>query len=126
MGKRWFLVLPILLAACSGGVNLKSVDYYHLFNDSNSKVWLVNKVIVDNAVISPSYKYDKDIFVFHENRNCDYIALKDITRKNPKKGDYVLDSEDRNIKIEFDNNQIWDLDLIYLTEDSILMEPTEQ
>jgi len=103
---------------------MKSVDYHHLFNDSNSKVWLVNKLIVDNAIISPSHRYDKDIFIFYDNRNCDYVALKDLTREAPRKGDYMLNSEDMHLKIEFNDNQVWDLDLIYLTEDSILMEPT--
>ena len=105
---------------------MKSVDYDSLFNDSNSKVWLVSKQVVDNANIAPIDLYDKELMVFHITGIVDCIALKDITRKKPKKGQYFLDSQKRTMKIEFEHDTLWDLDLRYITEDSILMEPTKK
>jgi hypothetical protein len=123
--RKLIYTIPLIAFSCSTGITLDSVDYGSLFDDSNSKVWLVSKQIVDNADISPIQTYDKDIMVFHKGGVVDYIALKDITRKKPRKGQYVLDSQNRTMKIEFENGRIWDLDLSYITEDSILMEPTK-
>jgi hypothetical protein len=123
--RKLIYILPLIAFSCTTGISLVSVDYGSLFNDSNSKVWLVNKHVVDNANITPIKLYDKEIMIFHNNGVVDCIALKDITRKKTRKGQYVLDSENRTMKIEFKNDQIWDLDLSYITEDSILMEPTK-
>lgn len=123
--KKVVVYLGLLISSCTAGVNLESVDYDHLFNDSNSKVWLVNKVMVENAVISPSNDQDKDVMIFYNSWNLDYLAMKDITRKAPRKADYFLDSDARTMRIEFADKQVWDLDLIYLTEDSILLEPRD-
>lgn len=121
--RRTLLLFPICLFSCSTGITLESVDYNTLFHDSNSKVWLVNKVIIDNANIAPFNKNDKDIMVFHDSGYCDYIALKDVTRKRPRKGYYFLNSKDRTMSIEFDDDKSWELELSYLTEDSVLMQP---
>ena len=123
--RKLMYTLPFIAFSCSTGISLDSVDYGSLFDDSNSKVWLVNKHMVDNANITPVNFYDKEIMIFHKSGVVDCIALKEITRKKPRKGQYVLDSRNRTMKIEFEDDQIWDLDLSYITEDSILMEPTK-
>lgn len=124
--RRIYLIFPLIFVGCTTGISMESVDYNSLFNDSNSKVWLVNKVIIGNADISPVKNMDKDIMVFHVNGNCDYIALKDVTRKSPRKGYYYLNSNERTMIIDYKNGESWDLKLSYLTEDSILMEPTRK
>lgn len=118
-------ILFLGLMACTTGVSMRPVRYTELFNDYNSKVWIINKMMVDGAVVSPSDTYDKHIFVFHYNQKVDYIALRDITRKPPRKGNFYVDSDKKIMSIEFDDNdENWTFDLIYLTEDSILMQPT--
>jgi len=102
---------------------MKSVDYSTLFNDGNSKVWLVNKVVMGNAVVSPFKNYDKDLMIFHKGGRCDFIAMKDITRKSPQKADYFLNSRKHKISIEFAEFEM-EFHLAYITEDSILMNPT--
>jgi hypothetical protein len=124
--RKIFIAIPILLFSCTSGINLKSVDLTDLFCDSNSKVWIVNKLIVGNSVISPFEDKDKDVMVFYLNRNCDYVALKDLGRKEPSKGYYLLDSELKTMTVEFKPDSIWDLTLSYITEDSILMKPTKE
>ena len=120
------LILIISLFSCTTGVTLRPVRYSALFNDYNSKVWIINKMIIDGVVVSPSETYDKHIMVFHYNQqHLDYIALRDITRKPPRKGYYFVDSDKKKLTIEFnDNDENWIFDLVYLTEDSILMQST--
>ena len=91
--RRLFYALPMIAFSCSTGISLDSVDYKSLFDDSNSKAWLVNKQVVDNADITPIHFYDKEIMVFHKSGVVDCIALKDITRKVPRKGKFTLDSQ---------------------------------
>lgn len=109
--------------SCTAGVNLHSVDYETLFNDDNTKVWLVNKVYLKNAVISPSKNSDKNLMIFYKGGDCDFIPMKDITRKSPQRAKYYLNSRKKKISIEFDDYTM-DYTLPYLTEDSILMKPT--
>ncbi len=120
--KRFWYILPIILTACTNGVELDRVDYTTLFTDSNSKVWLVNKVIVDNANIAPLEVFDKDIFIFHHNGHCDYIPMKDLTRKPVQKGYFDLDSKTNSMTIDFKQGEIWRLDLPYIEEDSVLLQ----
>ncbi len=122
--KLWTIGFGFLLASCTLGTSMESVNYDHLFHDSNSKVWVVNKLMVDNAVISPNALYDKHLIIFYRNRNCDYIPFRDLTREAPRKGDFFVDSDKRTLDIKFyDNREEWKLDFVYLTEDSILLSP---
>lgn len=118
--------IALLLTSCTTGVSLKSVNYDHLFHDSNSKVWLVNKVLINNAVISPGRDIDKHLLIFYRSGHIYYIPFRDLTRKEGRRGYYTLDSENRRITLEFSEHEQWKFDLAYLTEDSILMIPTPQ
>ena len=111
------------MVSCTAGVSLNSVDYETLFNDDNTKVWLVNKVYLKNAVISPSKNYEKNLMIFYKGGDCDFIPMKDITRKPPQRAKYILNSRKKKISIEFQDYSM-DFSLAYLTEDSIMMKPT--
>ncbi len=102
---------------------MNSVDYSTLFNDGNSKAWLVNKVIYDNSIISPLENYEKNVMIFYSSRRCDLIAMKNIAREAPQKANYYLNSRMHKLTIEFSDFEM-DFHLSYITEDSILMTPT--
>jgi len=121
MSRLWF-IFPLVLSSCTNGIDLDTVDYTTLFTDSNSKVWLVNKVIVDNANIAPVDMIDKDIFVFHHNGHCDYIPMRDLTRKPVRKGYFDLSSKTSSMTIDFKQGEIWSVEFPYITEDSVLLQ----
>ena len=50
--------------------------------------------------------------------------MKGIGDIAPKRGNYYLNSEDRNMRIEF-NDAAWDMNLDYITEDSVLFVTTK-
>lgn len=116
--------IVLLCAACTTGVDLHEVNYEHLFHDSNSKVWLVNKVMVGNAVVSPELMYDKDILIFHSNGHINFLPMRELTRSVGMRGFFILKSEERQLILDLDNTGRWIFNLEYLTEDSILMVPT--
>lgn len=119
--NRKLIFISLLLSSCTAGVDLESVDYTSLFTDSNSKVWIVNEMIVGEANIAPVNIEGKDIVVFHQNGHCDYISLKDVTRKPARKGRFTLNSQSRLLTIDFFDNNSWTFDLPYITEDSVLL-----
>jgi len=123
---RNLIVISLLLSACTTGVELESVDYTSLFTDSNSKVWIVNKTIIQEANIAPVKNENKDIIIFHHNGHCNLIPMKDLTRKPVRKGIFYLDSKKRELMIDFDNEKSWVFDIPYITEDSVLLNAKEK
>ena len=115
----------LLFSSCTSNVELIPVNYSSLFNDENSKVWIVNKVVYDSAVISPVDNIDKSLMIFYYNNHCDFIALKNLGRKPAIKGFYNLNSRTKHLDIQFDE-ELWDFTLAYIYEDSILLQPTEK
>jgi hypothetical protein len=103
---------------------MKSVHYDTLLHDENSKVWLINNVIVDGVDVSPTNKMSKDLMIFYESREVTIVPLKDMGKVVPKRGVYSLNSDDRMIDLDFiESKESWQFDLTYITEDSILMVP---
>ena len=121
--RNWIVILG-LFSSCTSSIKLDSVDYETLFNDGNSKVWLINKVVYNDAVISPLKTKDKDILTFFEDGTCQQISLKEIGRMPPETALYYLNSRGRDILLIFDNYTA-EYDLDYITEDSLLLVPTK-
>lgn len=114
-----------LLTSCVESINLNSVDYNSLFNDANSKVWMVDEVLQDGKNVAPTIDLDKDLIIFHRSRVVDIVPLGDIYKATPKKGSYYLDSDEKTMSMEFIDKSEWNFDLGYLTEDSVLLVPQE-
>lgn len=115
-----------MFSACTTGIELESVDYTSLFTDSNSKIWIVNKMLLQDANIAPVKNENKDIIIFHQNGHCDLISMKDLTRKPARKGSFTLDSKNRLLTIDFFDDKRWDFEIPYITEDSVLLNATKQ
>lgn len=124
MIRKLLYLLPFIFIGCTSGVTMKSVRYDDLFNDSNSKVWLVNEYVVNDVNIASSALYSKDILIFFDNGMVNLISMKGLGVTSPERGNYYLDSEDRNMVIEFDETS-WNMNLDYLTEDSVMFVTTK-
>lgn len=120
--------LSILLVSCTQGLNLKNVNLGPLFNDGNSKVWMVDKEIKGKVNIAP-FNYDqKRAIVFYSSGMFRYTSMKDLGNRSTadEKGDYLIDSEKRILTMYFKGDVTWEYSLIHVTEDSIYMEPTKK
>lgn len=103
---------------------MKSVHYDSLFNDGNSKVWMIQNVLIDGVDVTPTDKMSKDLMIFYRSRNVTIVPLKQMGAVVPKRGVYSLDSDDKEIDLDFmETKESWKFDLVYVTEDSILMSP---
>lgn len=123
---KWFLATSVLiLQACSTGVGLKPVNLGPLFHDSNSKVWLVDKVISGNKNFAPRINMDKDVIIFYETGKCMFQPLRTLGDLVGKKGEYSLFSEDKTLCIYYPNEK-WDFTITAITEDTIILSPTKE
>lgn len=120
-----FLGSFLIMNACTTGYPLKSVDYNDLFTDESSKVWVVNRFVVEGVDVAQYDTWSKDALIFHNNGTVDYISLKAIGNKAPKKAKFYLDSESKEITIDF-KDQIWMCDLTSIQANKIVMKTTSR
>ncbi len=117
----YFVVLAIVLYSCTTGYPLKSVTYDDLFTDGTSKVWVINKQFVDDVDVAQFDLNSKEVLIFHDNGKVDYISLKAMGYKRPQKAKFYLDSELKEMTIEF-NDKNWHFKLTKLEENRIIMK----
>lgn len=117
----WGLCL-LVVASCTTGVKLKAVNLGPLFHDSNSKVWMVDKVISEKKNYAPRINMEKDVIIFYETGKCMYQPMRTLGDFVGKKGEYSLFSEDRTLSLYYPNER-WDFKITSLTEDTVVLEP---
>ncbi|MFT6502624.1 MAG: hypothetical protein ACJASQ_002751 [Crocinitomicaceae bacterium] len=121
---KYCIIFSLVLIGCTGGIPLQKVNYTSLLTDDNSKVWLINKQSVNKVNFANSSVWSKDLMIFHESGKVEIIPLKAMGKKSPKCGRYYLDSDNKTLEITFPKEE-WQMDLEYITEDSIYMKSTE-
>ena len=119
-------LLTLLLGGCTSNYPLKSVDYSDLFCDGNSKVWVVDKMIVNGVDVSRAGLRNKEVYVFHVSGVIDRMPLHVMGQNDPKKGRYYLDSDRKTIAITFRKQKEWLFKLSVLEEERIVMRPLKK
>jgi hypothetical protein len=116
----WF----ICLFGCSSGVDLLPVSKESLLNDMNSKVWLVDQVLMGGNNFAPRLNVNKDVLVFYQSGKCLYQPLRTLGELDGKRGVYSLRSEDMDLSLYF-RDEIWCFKLSVISEDTLLLEPRQ-
>lgn len=126
MIRHWLgiLILGLGLFACSDSSEFEKVNYSNLFHDNNSKVWMLNKVMVGNKNYAPKTTEDKDIIIFYSSGKCYFQAFKNLAHFPGKKGEFSVYSEQSLISIFFKKER-WDFKMVSLEEDKIILKPTK-
>ena len=114
-----------VLYACSTGIELKTINYGSLFHDGNSKVWMVDQVIVNQKNYAPSKTQEKDVVIFYENGKCSYQPLQSLGSISGKKGEYSVFSAERLLVLYFKDAEKWEFQLEKLEENKIVLKPTK-
>lgn len=117
-----FGILLFGLIGCTSSNDMISVRYDYLLNDGNSKVWMIDQMIIDKTNISSQYDHQKELLIFYQSGNFQYIPLQELGHRKGRIGSYFLDSEERKLKLHF-KNEIWHFKLDELSEDSIYLTP---
>ncbi len=120
--RKLVFLLFFGLIACTSGVDLSKVHYDYLLNDGNSKVWMIDQMIIDRMDISAGFDHQKELLIFYQNGNFQYIPMQELGHKKGRTGNYSLDSEGRELKMYF-KKDVWHFKLDEITEDSIYLTP---
>ena len=123
---RWFMVGIVFAAAsCVSDAEFKAIDPYYLFHDNSSKVWLINHKYQDGKDFSPLSLGFKDIITIHKSHNC-YVQRMGTFGDIPgEKGQFYLDSEENEARIEF-KNQSWIFTIKSMQLEKVILEPTSK
>lgn len=123
-----FITVVLVLAGCTSGVETSKVSYDMLLNDGNSKVWIVEKEILNNINIAPFLVEEKQLMIFYSDGTFSYGPIKSLGRKSYDSGGYWLDSDAMKLSFEFKQESIpfeWDFTIAEAYEDSIFLVPTQ-
>jgi len=123
--KKLLILLGIGLSSCVSGVEMKSVHYEYLLNDGNSKVWMIDQMIVGNTNVSAYQAHEKELLIFFQNGRFQYIPVKELGHKTGLVGNYFLDSEEKELKLYF-KEDIWQFKMEEISEDSIYLVPLKE
>ncbi len=122
--KNYFFILVIgVFTSCSSGVELKPIRLAPLFNDSNSKIWVVDEVNSGNKNFAPKINVEKDVVIFYKNGKCIFQPMNTIGDLDGKKGEYSLYSEDNTICLFFVQEK-WEFNIDIQSQDKIILNPT--
>src|SRR3989338_5295724 len=84
-------VLLLIAVGCSSGASLKKIDDYIFLHDNSSKVWLVDKLLINKNDYTPMRFRYKQVVVFHESRSAYFYRLNEMGDKPGAKTYYWLD-----------------------------------
>ncbi|MCE2712804.1 MAG: hypothetical protein LW688_09725 [Cryomorphaceae bacterium] len=113
------------LCSCSSGVELLPVNKGALLHDLNSKVWMLDKVLINDSNVAPKINFDKDILVFYRSGKCLLQPMRSIGDVNGKRGEFSLYSEDKALTLYFQGEK-WDFNMNVITEDTLFLIPRKK
>jgi len=125
MTKLKYLMLALIFCSCTQGVKMKSINLGSLFHDNNSKVWVIDQVIVGKENFAPKENKEKDIIVFYSNGKCLFHSIKALGEVAGKKGEYSVYSTEREMRFYF-NKEVWDFKIKELEEDRVVLVPSKE
>jgi hypothetical protein len=99
--------LFLLTQSCTFNHELKPIDLTYLFNDSSSKIWLVDKVLLGENDFSAEKTVDKDVLLFFDSQVCMFQTLKLLGNQPARSGIFNVDSGRRLLTISFEDSTVW-------------------
>jgi hypothetical protein len=112
----------LFLFACTTGVEMNKINFSSLFHDGNSKVWMINRIVVSGEDFAATNNWEKDVAIFYHSGKCSIQPLKSLGESPGKKGDFSVYSDSKNLVIQF-KTECWDFLMTTISEDKIIMKP---
>lgn len=120
--KTLFILITLLfVSSCTLDVELKPLNSSAIFNDGNSKMWLVDNLWIKQRDYANPDRNKKDIITFYASGRC---AVQKINTFGDEKGD-VVDYKviDKKILILSGKGKVWKFKITKLSEDNIELYP---
>lgn len=117
------LLIIGIITGCSSGVELKPISLAPLFNDSNSKLWVIDEVNSGNKNFAPKINVEKDVVIFYQNGKCVFQPMNTLGDLEGKRGQYSLYSDENSISLFFAQEK-WEFKIQVQSPDRIILNPT--
>ena len=110
-----------IISSCTLDVELKPLNSTAIFNDGNSKMWLVDHLWSKQRDYANPDRDKKDIITFFESGRC---SVQKLNTFGIEKGD-IVDYKviDKKILILTGKGKVWKFKITKLSEDNIELTP---
>lgn len=112
-----------MLASCTTGYEADNFRYDYLFNDGNSKVWLIDEHYIGGENVIPANTRDRQVMIFHSSGTVKIGKVKNIGTPSMRIGHYYVNSDKKVLEIKIER-QNWVLSMSAISEDSISLKAT--
>lgn len=120
------LILTVLIfVSCTTGYEADNFRYDYLFNDGNSKVWLIDEHYIDGKNIIPANTRDRQVMIFHSTGTVKIGKVKNISTPSMQIGHYYVNSDKKILEIKLDRKN-WILEMTAISEDSISLKASSR
>ena len=116
-----FFLFLYFITSCTLDVELKPLNSSAIFNDGNSKMWLVEHLWIKERDYAHPNRNKKDIITFYASGRC---AVQKINTFGNEKGD-VVDYKviDKKIVILSGKGKVWKFKITKLSQENIELTP---
>lgn len=115
------ILLLLLLLSCRGGQSMKMVDQYIFLHDNSSKIWLIDKLLIEKNDHTPMRFEFRQVIAFHESRNA-YIYRVDEMHKPGKKAFYWMDRSKNEFGFQFTQKE-WVFEIVSISRTKVVLKP---
>jgi hypothetical protein len=121
MKTRILVCVVLLLGGCTLDVELKPLNSSAIFNDGNSKMWLVEHLWIKQKDYAHPDRNKKDIITFYASGRC---SVQKLNTFGDERGD-VVDYQviNKHILILKGKGKVWQFVITKLSEDNIELTP---
>lgn len=118
-------VLALTVFSCGFEPTMKPVDPYIFLHDNSSKVWLVEKLLINNNDYTPFRFQHKQLIVFHETRNAYFYRLKNFGTKMGLRTYFWMNRAEKEFGFQFDKKE-WLFEIRQMSRKKIVLRPKNQ
>lgn len=115
-------VVLLVLAGCSSGTSLKKIDDYIFLHDNSSKVWVVDKLLINKNDYTPMRFRFKQVVVFHESRNAYFYRIDQMGDKPGAKTYYWLDRTKNEFGFLVGQHE-WLFEIRHMSRTKVVLRP---
>ena len=120
--KPFIYLVVVLLLGCTSEGSMKKVDSYIFLHDNSSKVWLVDKLLINKNDYTPLRFRYKQMIVFHESRNAYFYRLHEFGDKTGIKSNYWMDKTTNEFGFEIGKKE-WLFEILLISRTKIVLRP---
>jgi hypothetical protein len=115
------LLVGLLFCACTLDVELKPLNSTAIFNDGNSKMWLVEHLWIKERDYAHPNRNQKDIITFYSSGKC---SVQKLNTFGDEKGDIVdYRVVGKKVLVLSGKGKVWKFRITKLSEDNIELTP---